>query len=92
MSTESNSVDALIFCLSSVLSPRTSPSFKEASSESVRAAVREALLEVRIAQFHHTAPGKRGLLVEPTEVPRDRVYVEGYTETPGGLTWKHRLL
>lgn len=93
MSTLSNAVDVLIFCLCvpRFRLPPPRPT-KEASSEPVRAAVLEALLEAGAAQLLHPAPGEGWVLVESPEVPGGGVYMEGHTPTPRGLPWEHWLL
>lgn len=89
MSTLSNAVDVLIICL--LFSTQPPPQMKEASPQSVRAPVCEALLEARANQLLHTAPGEGGVLVESAEVPGGGVYVEGHTPTSRDLPRKHRL-
>lgn len=91
MSTLSNAVDVLIFCLCLPLF-LPHPPMKEASSEPVRAPVCEALLEAGAAQLLHPAPGEGRVLVESPEVPGGGVYMEGHTQTPRGLPWEHWLL
>lgn len=94
MSTLSNAVDVLIFCLCFLLflfSSAMSP-MQEASLEPVRAPVREALLETRAAQVHHPTPGEGRFLVESPEVSGGGNYMEGHAPSPCGLPWKYWLL
>lgn len=65
---------------------------KEASSEPVRAPVREALLEAGAAKLLHATPGEGRILVESPEVPGGGVYMEGHAPTSGGLPREHRFL
>lgn len=91
MNTLSNAGDVLIFCL---CLPLFLPPLhmKEASSEPVRAPVREALLEARAAQVLHPAPREGRILVESPEVSGGGVYMERHAPTSSGLPWEHRLL
>lgn len=97
MSRLSNALGVLIFCLHFPLfllscTTTTTPPTKEAPSESVRAPVREALLEAGATQLLHPSPGEGRVLVEPPEVPGGGVHVEGHMPTPRGLPWEHWLL
>lgn len=95
MSTLRNAVDVLIFSLCLplfLLSSTTTSHTNEASSEPIRAPLREVLLEAGAAQLLHPAPGEGRVLVESPEVPVGGIHTEGHTPTPHGLPWEHWLL